>query len=260
LLWYTFPPGFDVAYLSQLDAIAEHSHMSSATANGHDKVLLSWYLDGTLALRGFFFAEQDDTTSYQLFSTKRPASVTGFGLKHGQLYRFVEDGVGKYELVTLVSPLGKPLEDFFDHVTFHSLMYLPRLNPSAAQLAEVVALVPPDGPKSYPSILPDSRVLQRLAGDLFLADWPALVAKLRREDRPMRFYAKMRDMPGVTLPNEHPTAAPPAGAIRLSRAVRLDAIAPDDRRASIDRSSEVKDHYAAWDGGICGHDPHRGRQ
>jgi hypothetical protein len=201
LLWRGLPPSLDVAgYASRLDALAETNHMSSATSNSRNATLSSWYADGTLQLSGFFFAEANSDLDYLLLGGKRPRAISGFALKHGQLYRFQEDATGNYEVVSLGCPQVHAVWIFRWRVPFSSALDLPLSNPAETQRVVVTALVPPDGPHSYGSIDPGCRLVQQVRGFLLLADREALVDKLRREDTPMRFYRHLDDVPGASRP------------------------------------------------------------
>ena len=58
-------------YLAGFDAIAVATHLSDFTLRSDRKVFLSWYLHGTLQLRGFFFAEANLALTYLLFRAGR---------------------------------------------------------------------------------------------------------------------------------------------------------------------------------------------
>ena len=181
--------GFDgAAYFSRFDAVAEYSHMSDATSNRERKALLSWYLDGTLQLRGFFFAEHIGELSYLLLQTGRSSPLTGFALKQGQLHRFTASDDGAYEMVVVASPLTGRVYDFLNRVPYSNLMYLPKLNDADPQSAAVVALFPR---LSGEVALPEGRVVQQSRGNLLPADWRAMVDEMRREDLPIRFSNRL---------------------------------------------------------------------
>src|SRR5262249_20738119 len=92
----------------------------------------------------------------------------------------------------------------------------------------VSALVPRDDP-GY-SELRERRLLQQTHGDLLLNDWRTLVSRLRREDRPIRFYERLDGVAGI-----HNPGGPPSDAVRLANVIRLSRISAYDPRASVER-------------------------
>src|SRR5260370_37872899 len=208
LLWSPLPANFDVAdYVSRLDAVAEYHHSSEATSNQRNTSVASWYADGTLQLSGFFFAETNPELSYLLLQAKRPSPISGFALRRGQLYRFQENAAGNHEAVSLECP-EQYLDDFSLRVPFSSVLYLPQSNPAETRRGVITALVPPDGPHSYTSLHPECRVAQRVRGFLLFADRKEPGATVRREDKPLRFYRQLDDVPGAARPVQQATPAP----------------------------------------------------
>lgn len=198
LLWRTLPADFDVArYVSRLDAVAESGHMSNSTQNGRNATLSSWYADGTLHLGGFFFAESNPELSYMLLRGTFSSPLHGYALKHGRLVRFDENAAGDYEFLSLTCPVTLQ-GDFHDRVPYYGVLFLPRLHPGDGDRVLMNALIPPDGPRSYEAVHPECGVVQRVRGFLLQVGRKSLVEEMRREDRPMRFYRQLSEMPGVT--------------------------------------------------------------
>ncbi len=194
LLWSTHVDSGEAArYLSSFDAIAEGMHMSNATSNSDHKVLLSWYLDGTLKLRGFFFAEVNSSLSYLLLQHDEKAPVRGIGLRNGELYGFAENPRGDYELVTIVAPDDGAINSFRQRVLFSNPMILPGTGGGAGPVL-LTAVIQPGGPRNFSDILPNCRVVQTIPLVVSSIGQDALIGKLRREDRPIRFH----------LPDEEP--------------------------------------------------------
>lgn len=188
LLWSPrVDPQEAVRYLSSFDAVAESMHMSNATSNSDHKVLLSWYLDGTLKLRGFFFAESNGALSYLLLEAKPTMPIRGFGLKNGRMYRFIENPSGNYELAMILGPQDNAMSGFSQRVLFTNTMILPSTSGGSAPVL-LTAIVQPGGPRNYQDILPNCRVVQRNPLVMDAVDEDALIRKLRREDRPIRFH------------------------------------------------------------------------
>jgi hypothetical protein len=99
-------------------------------------------------------------------------------------------------MVVVASPLTQRVYDFLDRVPFSNLMYLPKAHDAEPQRVAVSALFPR---LSGQVVLPEGRVVQQSRGNLLLADWRAMVDKLRREDRPIRFFDRLETMPGASL-------------------------------------------------------------
>jgi hypothetical protein len=88
-LWFD-PP----AYFSNLDAVAGFPYGSNSGP------LSSWYADGTLKLRGFFFGETNDQLHLVYLSARRVPQVVGYGARNGRLYRFQQDPGGDYQVLS----------------------------------------------------------------------------------------------------------------------------------------------------------------
>jgi hypothetical protein len=173
-------------YLSNFDGVAEAGHMSNDTHNLDHKALLSWYVDGVLHLRGFYFADADSSLSYLLLQTNVTVPVRGFGLKAGKLHSFVENPGADQEFVALAGPYAA-MNAILPAATFSHIMLLPRTESGKDEVL-LTAIIPPGGPRNYSQLLPDCRILQRVAMSATILSPDALVAKFRREDRPMRFH------------------------------------------------------------------------
>jgi len=204
----TLPEGFVPYYFSQFDAVAENPHMSNANGgNDLHMTLLSWYLNGTLKLRGLFFAGHNDGLNYWLFTAKQPASVAAFGLERDQLSRFTEDPAGGDEMVTWVSPDSPELNRFCAQFHFYSIMYLPKARPDEVQQMIVAGLMRSGSVKLEEAMPPGSKIVQRIHGVLQKADLRVLLDKMKQVDRPIHFYARYENMPGV-VPFPKPAKTP----------------------------------------------------
>ncbi len=167
------------AYLSRFDAVGESSHMSDFTWNAEGTGILSWYVSGVLRLRGFFFAQANSALSYLLFHVAPPA-FTGFAKRHEGLFRYDPDPAGGWEFVTLAGPDTPALTAYRHQARAHNIMALP---PAAGPGVLTMAVVRLGTPLPVGHRLIDSvRVTERPV------DQRALVERLRREDRPIRFH------------------------------------------------------------------------
>jgi hypothetical protein len=231
LLWSRNVTEPDAArYLSHFDAISESRHMSEATSNSDHKALLSWYLDGDLSVRGFFFADANDALSNLLLQSGATVPVRGYGLKNGQLHSFAQSTDGDHELAIIEGAYDAKIGGFGEQVLFHILMPLPDSSASHNQ-ALLAVVVGPGGPRDYERMLPNGRIIQKLALSARTVDANALVAKLRREDRPIRFHE-----PGALLTTEYVGGEadidqsgfadpPPADAVALTKVIRVEELA-----------------------------------
>jgi hypothetical protein len=221
-----FAPVTPAGYFSNFDAVAEHSHMSESTLNPDRKGLLSWYLDGTLRLRGFFFAQVNHDLRYLLFATARPNSLTGYGMKGGQLFRFDENAQGSYELAIIDSPTTAAVDSDYE-AEFHSVMDIPKAAERDRQRTLVSAIIRADHMPAYLAHFPEGRLVEQVRGSLTPVDWRSMVAKLRREDLPMRFYAGIEQGP------------PPDDAVRLDRVVELSGFDAMNQETVVKAGSTV---------------------
>jgi hypothetical protein len=194
----SFPDADVKKYFSHFDAVVEHAHMSNAANNPGHQALLSWYLDGTLRLRGFFFAEVNLELTNLYFQTALPNSVTGYGLRSGQLVRFDETSAGDHELIVMTGPAEAMARKFF-YRPLSITMYLPQKDPKEPQRALAATLVQRAGSEAYDPSIPGAQIVQRVRGNLQPVDWRKMVDDLRQHDPTMQFYQRYDKIPGVTL-------------------------------------------------------------
>src|SRR6266436_3896802 len=128
MLWFaeSYEPS---AYFANFDAIAENQHMSYGTNNEKHDTLSSWYANGTLKLRGFFFGEINSELQFLLMSVQSPTQVIGYGVRDGQLYRFEEYTDGDYEVLSAACPSVLDAVRFRSLAAFSALLYLPEPHP-----------------------------------------------------------------------------------------------------------------------------------
>ena len=199
LLWRPLPMDFDVTgYLSKFDALAENWHMSGATSNHRNTTLSSWWAAGILHLRGVFFSEHNSDLSYVLLRVAPQPSITGFALKQDQLYRFQEGANGNQELASLVCLLGDAVTDFRKQAPFSVALDLPQSSPNEQKRIVLTMIIPSNEPSYSAPLQSQCREIQSVRGDLTLAgDTHELVAKMRSNDKPMRFYRQISDFSGT---------------------------------------------------------------
>jgi hypothetical protein len=193
-----------LAYLDGFDALVEHPHMSDVSHNGQGATLSTWYLDGLLELKGFYFGRGARDNSYFVFERSAEEGVIGFGLDGHDLYRFDAGPDGDHVFVAAVCPLGTGVARLAAITPFWNYLLLP-----AGVIAEgwTVRVPQPAGgaPTSSPGVELSAAVLplaadggtgalppgcverDRVALVKSAVDADALVAKSAREDHVMRF-------------------------------------------------------------------------
>jgi hypothetical protein len=208
-LWFD-PP----VYFSNLDAAADYLEDSSSGP------LSSWYADGTLKLRGFFFGETNNQLRQVYLSARRVPQVVGYAARNGQLFRFQEDPEGDYQVLSAACPQGQTPWLRPWRKTFSSILQFAEGSPDAGRLL-VTILAPRSAMTPQGEIGRGCREISRIAGTLEFADKQALLAGLRQNDPPMHFYRMLEDMPGYTDMGLPAGAAPPPDTIRLDGVLDL---------------------------------------
>jgi hypothetical protein len=213
-------PGFDVpTYLSNLDAVVDFINDSG---NGP---LTSWYADGTLKLRGFFFGETSDQLRLVYLSGHAVPQVVGYLERNRHLYRFQEDPGGDYQVLSAACPKDASPWLWPWRETSSSILYFPEGTPDSARLL-VTILAPRFAMAPEGQIGRGCRAISRISGTLRFADKETLLARLRREDQPMRFYRILDDMPGYTGVGLPADALLPSGTVALSGMIDLSKAVP----------------------------------
>jgi hypothetical protein len=207
---------FDPAsYMRNVDAI---DVCSSVDEPGRPN---KWYADGTLKLRGFYFAQTNSTLSCVLLSVQRVTPLTGYAAVNGQLYRFQQEAEGDYEVLSVVC---RPDVDWNNPQggVFSTALLLREGPDAGARLVTVLAprsYITPGGP-----IGRSCREVSSIRGTLLLDDWKPLVDWSRQHGPPMHFYRDIEDMPGYAGVGLPPGAIPPSDAVR-AKSVLLDLAA-----------------------------------
>jgi hypothetical protein len=208
-LWFD-PP----AYFSNLDAVAGFPYGSNSGP------LSSWYADGTLKLRGFFFGETNDQLHLVYLSARRVPQVVGYGARNGRLYRFQQDPGGDYQVLSAACPPGPATWPWPWSSTFSSILNFAPDSPDAGRLL-VTILAPRSAMTPSGEIGRGCREISRISGILQFADKEALLAALRQDDPPMHFYQMLEEMPGYTAMGLPAGAAPPPDTIRVDGVLDL---------------------------------------
>jgi hypothetical protein len=208
-VWFDAP-----AYFSNLDAVADYPFESG------EGPLSSWYSDGTLKLRGFFFGETNDQLRLVYLSTRRVPQVVGYVARNGRLYRFQEDPGGDYQVLSAACPREQAPWLWPRRSTFSSILDFSQDSPDAGRLL-VTILAPRSAMTPSGEIGRGCREISRISGILQLADKEALLATFRRDDPPMHFYRMLEEMPGYIGMGLPADAAPPPDTIRVDGVLDL---------------------------------------
>ncbi len=197
---------FDPAtYLRNVDAI---DTCFSADEPGRPT---SWYADGTLKLRGFYFAETNPTLGCVLLSSPGVSWLTGYASANGQLYRFEQNDTGDYEVLSAVCQPGSYWNDPRRGIFSNALMLRdgPEANDSVVTVLAPRSYFTPAGP-----IGRSCREVSSIRGTLILDDWKLLLDWSRQNERPMHFYREIENMPGYVGVGLPPDAIPPSDGVR----------------------------------------------
>lgn len=228
-----------ISYFSNFDAVADYPQQSQTTAN---KTISSWYSDGTLKLRGFFFGETNAQLQIVLLSTRQAAQVLGYVVKRGQLYRFEQHAEGDYQVQVAVCPLTPELRpENWQHrwpETYSTVLYLPNAPGTLRTVATV--LVPRHLAEPAGWMQRVCRPVAALNGTLFAVDKQRLLDSLSREDPPMQFPRMLEDLPGYTGVKLPATMIPPQDSIQLDRVIQLNKIQSTTEHANIEHVPQIR--------------------
>jgi hypothetical protein len=235
---------FDVArYFANFDAAAEYPHLSDDTQNEEHATISSWFADGTLKLRGFYFAETNGELHLLLFSSQLVTQVQGYATRDHQLYQFREAPSGDYSVISAECPAEPVLSGRVVLVgspsLFSTMLRLPKHAASPPGVL-VTVLTPRHSPEPAGWIRQSCRSIAEISGWLRIADRTALVDRLRREDQPIHFYRKVENVPGYTGVGVPPAATPPGNSVVLGRVLDLPHIQIGDPSARIERTPQLR--------------------
>jgi hypothetical protein len=192
-------------YLSSFDALAQDARfdMSGMTANRQHQTLTSWYIDGTLNLKGFYFGNSgakswSSVLSYLLLSPHETRPLAGYLFKDGKLYRFQQHPRGDTVLLTAVC-LRPALERMVGSIDPHAYGFftlsLPKAQPSTQERSAIKVLLVErlkhDGLR--PILAAQCKLRDEIWGTLGEVPVRSVLAGLRQEDRPITFYRTLTD-------------------------------------------------------------------
>lgn len=177
----------------------------------------TWYADGTLKLRGFYFAQTNSTLRCVELSAHGTAPLVGYAEWDGRLYRFQEENDGGYEALAVVcGPGGEDWHQPWNGV-FSVSLDIAHGPEAGGRMVTVLAPRPKLAPAGV--IGRSCREVSRIRGTLLPEDWRSLVEQSRRDDPVMHFYRNVEDMPGYAGVGLPPDATPPGDAVPLQNAI-----------------------------------------
>ena len=228
-----------ITYFSNFDAVVEYNHTSDSGSNP----ISSWYANGSLKLRGFYFGETNVELQTVLLSSRPTPQVVGYGARNGQLYRFEQHREGDYEVLVAACPATRELSAEVWHQrwpgTFSAVLDL-RQPEADAPNRLVTVLFARQLPEPAGSMGRSCKEIGKVYGTLLLADREALVDSLRRKDTPMHFYRTLDQMPGYTGVGLTREMTPPKDCVRLDHVLRLSLIQVSSNRARLDRTPRIR--------------------
>jgi hypothetical protein len=197
----------------------------------------SWYADGSLKLRGFYFAETNPTLGCVLLSPQGLTPLSGYAAANGQLYRFEQNDQGGYEVLSAVCQPGSDWNNPHKGV-FATTLSLPEGPEAKDWLVTVLA------PRSYlaptGSIGRSCRQVSSVRGTLLLDDWKPLLEWSRRNSPSMHFYRDIDDMPGYAGMGLSPDAIPPSGLVPAKGVIVDMAAFQASKGARLERVPHVR--------------------
>ncbi len=194
-------------YFSNVDAVVDYT-------NNSEGPLTTWYADGSLQLRGFYFGETSNQFRLVYLSVHRPEQVVGYVLRNGRLSRFQEDGAGDYAVLSTVCAMENTGWLWPYRSTSSSILHFPSDSPEASRLL-VTILAPRSAIAPQGEIGRSCHQISKIPGTLRPADKDALLAGLQRNDPPIHFARMLDEMPGYSGVGLSVSAIPPSGAVRL---------------------------------------------
>jgi hypothetical protein len=204
----TFDPA---TYLSNLDAFEV---CPSPDAPGR---LPGWYADGTVKLRGFYFAQFNPTLRCVELSSHGATPLVGYAAWKDKLYRFREEDDGGYDAFSAVC--GPGVQEWNEPGNGVFGVSLDIIDGPEAGRRMVTVLAPRFALAPGGAIGRSCREVSRVRGSLVLEDWRALVERSQRDDPLMRFYRNVEDMPGYGGVGLSQESIPPRDAAPLEGAV-----------------------------------------
>jgi hypothetical protein len=141
MLWRPVPVDAPAGYFSQFDGVADQYDGSDVTLNSDHETLSSWYLEGVLHARGFYFAEtRPNSLSYFLTSARAPAQLSGYVNMDGGLHRFETSDLGNAVFATYKCPRNTAALVAHPSVAANEILLSPSYSPGSSQQGVLILL------------------------------------------------------------------------------------------------------------------------
>ena len=201
-------------YFHCFDAIVEGEPMSDRTGNDAHQTISTWYRDGLLKLRGFYFGESLEPR-FLLLSPDASSRVMGYGFRQGSLYRFDEKPDGDFDLLSIACPQSDQLNGLLSSAPYNSVIHVP--NPAWGEPSGSIAtvLLPHVSKRTLPH--PDCHLIYSGRATRTAADWRAMVQQLRAADLSIKFPQSFDELPGYKGIGATTADDPPMGAVTLGK-------------------------------------------
>jgi hypothetical protein len=198
----------------------------------------SWYADGTLKIRGFYFAQTNATMRCVMLNEGGISPLVGYAMANNQIYRFDQSDLGDYEILSAVCPSGgsdwnDPSDGVFS--TVFSILDGPEANRRLVTVLAPRSFMAPEG-----LVGRGCREVSRIRGTLFLDDWNRLLEWSRKNNPAMHFYRNIEDMPGYAGVGLPASAMPPSGVSRVDSVVLDVSKLELSRGARLERAPQVR--------------------
>jgi hypothetical protein len=236
--------GLDVRkLLAPFDAAVIDTNQGWMTYNRERRTLSSFYVEGKLALKGVWFADQrvygSAVQSMLFLSVEPPRPAAAYGLWRGKMVRFDPGSGGDAVLLCAVCPLSE-LRNEGGRFPYFATFHLPgpdNSDPRAAPEAgnprpalRTLLIARERFDREVAPALTHCQVRDKVEGRMTEIDRASMVGELRKADRPIQFY---RDLETAWAHsgriNENNTA-------RLPGALRLDPVWTGTPGASVERA------------------------
>ncbi len=215
-------------YFSPFDAVVLDADQTWITWNKERVSLTSLFASGDLNLKGFWFADRHgrrDSGLSLLMLGLNQEPVRGFASLGGRTYRFEPAPQADSILFCAVCPIGDLQSNFqFD---FYATFFLPwKTNDDPRSLTDpadprpVIRFLLTSRQQFQQEVLPQAtrcKTRYQITGRLVEVDEDAMVAELRHNDRPIRFYRNLAGALGG------------AGRLNASNTVRIQGALPLDK-------------------------------
>lgn len=227
-----------ISFFRNFDAVSDYPHMSEASSGG---TISSWYAEGALKLRGFYFGQSNEQLQFVLLSARPVPQVVGYAARNGQLYRFEQRPTGDYQVISAVCPSAPQLQDSAWGKrwpgAFATIERLPHPTPNASV---VVTALTDKTPEPAGWIARSCKEVSKLNGALLLADRKALVDDLRRNDTPIRFPRSLEQIPGFIGVGVPADLMPPKDTIRLNQMLSLSSLRASSKLIQLEHLPQAR--------------------